>query len=130
MVGSGVSSDPEALNIALEKTNIPGGDQEGVISAVNEHCKSFLSAEKVETMAKQLSEALPHLVMALGIKPAPAEDEQQHDPKLNLALNGTVERTPAVIIENVDTWKAGLQVSEGPRPVVDLSEFEEIEPKL
>ena len=130
LVGSGVSSDPEALNIALEKTNIPGGDQEGVISAVNEHCKSFLSAEKVETMAKQLSEALPHLFMALGIKPAPAEDEQQHDPKLNLALNGNVERTRAVIIKNVDTWKAGLQVSEGPRPVVDLSEFEEIEPKL
>lgn len=37
---------------------------------------------------------------------------------------------PTTHINNVRDWKASLQVSAGPRPVVPLSEFEEAEPKL
>ena len=78
----------------------------------------------------QSGEALPSLFIALGITSASLEEEEQQEPENGLAVNGIVEKIPAVIIENVDTWKAGLRVSEGPRALVDLSEFEEIEPKL
>ncbi len=127
---SGVSCDLETLRADLEKVDIPGGDQEGVLSAVKEYAKSSLPAEKVDPIVEQLSQALPPLFMALGIKSASAGQEQQQEPEQGLAVNGVAEKIPAIMIENVDTWKAGLRVSEGPRPVVDLSEFEEIEPKL
>ena len=43
-------------------------------------------------------------------------------------------KSPAVtlgrIIDDVDTWKASVKLSEGPRPINDLSQFEELEPKL
>lgn len=126
----GVSCDPETLRINLQSVNITGGDQEGVISAVKEYAKSSIPAEKADVIAKQLSEALPPMFMALGIKSASAQKAQQQEPEQGLAVNGAVDKIPAVVIENVDTWKAGLRISEGPRPLVDLSEFEEIEPKL
>jgi insulysin len=37
---------------------------------------------------------------------------------------------PPTIIENVHAFKASLNVSAGPRPVKDLSEFEDLEAKL
>jgi insulysin len=130
LTSSGVSCEPETLKAELGNVNIPGGDQEGAISAINKYITSYISAEKVESIVKQLSEALPPVYMALGIKSTSAHKEQQQEPEKDLAVNGVVEKTPAVIIENVDTWKAGLRVSEGPRALVELSEFEEIEAKL
>ena len=35
-----------------------------------------------------------------------------------------------VFIEDVPLWKAGMEIGKGARPVKDLSEFEDIEPKL
>lgn len=40
------------------------------------------------------------------------------------------EDKTATAIENVREFKAGLAVSHGPVPVKDLSEFEELDPKL
>lgn len=36
----------------------------------------------------------------------------------------------AVVIEDIRAFKASIPLSEGARPVKDLSEFEELEPKL
>ena len=36
----------------------------------------------------------------------------------------------AQVIDDVWSWKAGMEVSRGAKPVKDLSEFEELEPKL
>jgi insulysin len=127
---SGVSCDPEKLEADLGQINVSGGDQESLISAVKNYAKASVPAEKADSIAKQLAEALPPLFMALGIKSASAEKEQQQGAEECLAVNGVAEKIPTTIIQNVDTWKAGLRVSEGPRAVVDLSEFEDIEPKL
>ena len=127
---SGVSGDPDTLKADLGKVYIPGGDQGGVTSAVRKYAESSLPADKVDSIMEQLSKALPPLFLALGIKSATAENEQQEEPEISSAINGDAEKIPAAIIENVEIWKAGLRVSEGPRPLVDLSEFEEIEPKL
>ena len=40
------------------------------------------------------------------------------------------EAQKAVVIEDVREFKARMPLSEGARPVKDLSEFEELEPKL
>ncbi|KAF7511556.1 hypothetical protein GJ744_004144 [Endocarpon pusillum] len=127
---SGVSCDPKTLKASLVKVDIASGDQEGVLSAVKAYAKSSLPEEKIDSIAAQLHEALPPLFMTLGIKSKSAATEQEQDAEQDAAANGTVEKIPPVMVENVDTWKAGLRVSEGPRPLVDLSEFEEIEPKL
>lgn len=127
---SGVSHDAGMLKAEVEKVDIAAGDREAVFSVVKKYAQSSTSAEKVDSVIKQLSEALPPLFMALGIRPRSPEKEQQQEPEQGRAMNGVVEKTPAVIIENVDIWKAGLRASEGPRALVDLSQFEEIEPKL
>ena len=127
---SGVSCDPETLKSSLDKVDIPSGDQDGVLSAVKAYAKSSLPEEKIDSIAAQLNEALPPLFMALGIKSKSAAKEQEQEAEQDPAANGAVEKIPSVMIENVDTWKAGLRVSEGPRPLVDLSEFEEMEAKL
>ena len=56
----------------------------------------------------------------------------------NQGLNGVVKDAPLpssngtepVIIEDIRDFKAGLHVSAGARPVKDLSEYEELDPKL
>jgi insulysin len=127
---SGISCDAEVLKGVLGEVDIAAGDQEGLISAVKAHANSVVATDKAESIAKQLSDALPSLFMALGIKSASAEREQAREAEQGVEVKGALEKIDTVMIENVDTWKAGLRVSEGPRPVVDLSEFEEIEAKL
>ena len=48
----------------------------------------------------------------------------------NGGANGTIGATGSVKIEDVHAWKASLQSSAGPRPVRDLSEFEDFDAKL
>lgn len=131
---SGVSCDPETLKADLAKINVAEGDQEGLISVARNYAKSSVPAEKVDSIVEQLRQALPPLFMTLGIKTSSMVEEEQQEPESNeLAngfVNGVVEKIPPVMVENVDTWKAGLRVSEAPRPVVDLSDFEELEAKL
>lgn len=127
---SGVNCDSETLKEDLQKVNITEGNQEGIKLVIKSYATSSLSEEKLEQLSKQLDEILASLFLSLGIKSASADKEQEKLPEPDQATNGIVEKTPAVIIENVDTWKAGLRVSEGPRPLVDLSEFEDVEPKL
>jgi insulysin len=127
---SGAKVDTENLKVDLEKVDVAGGDQNGIIAVARDYAQSSLPAEQLDAIVEQLNEAIPQLFVALGIKSAQAKKQEDTVPEVNGVMNGDVEKTPPVIIENVDTWKAGLRVSEGPRAVVDLSEFEEIEPKL
>lgn len=54
----------------------------------------------------------------------------QASPKVETSSNDTSAIDAAVEITDGRQYKAGLQVSSGARPVKDLKEFEEIDPKL
>lgn len=54
----------------------------------------------------------------------------QASPKVETSSNETPAIDAAVEITDGRQYKAGLQVSSGARPVKDLKEFEEIDPKL
>jgi insulysin len=129
---SGVSYDPETLKADLGKVNVTGGDPDEMVSVVKSHAKVSLPAGEADSIAEKLRQGLPSVFMALGIKCVSAKQEQQQvqEPRSEMAVCGITGKVPAVMIQNVDGWKAGLRVSEGPRPLVDLSEFEEIEAKL
>jgi insulysin len=54
----------------------------------------------------------------------------QASPKVETSSNDTSAIDAAIEITDGRQYKAGLQVSSGARPVKDLKEFEEIDPKL
>lgn len=142
MSSSGVSCDPKSLAVELEKIDVSGGDQDAVISVAQKHANSSsLSSDQFSLIAEKIRQALPPLFMALGIKSVAVKQGAQQTQnaegeegggKTQTAVNGAVDGNgkSVVMIKDVEAWKAGLRLSEGPRPVMDLSEFDEIEAKL
>ena len=126
LVGQSLSSagsdlDPVKFKQDFEKVDMQ--DEMAILSTIESYVNGNLPAEKAESVMHEAREILGSLLVALKIR-APVKDDE---------INGTevAAKIPTpVIVDNVDTWKASLMVSEGPRPVTDLSEFEEIEPKL
>ncbi len=125
---TGVNADIEILSQRLAQVDIANGNQAGIIEAVSRYLKddALVSEDQSSQILEQGQQLLETALPSLGI-------EVRH------AVNGVGESTelpeaPLVkattIIENVHDFKAGLAVSAGPRPVVDLSEFEDSEPKL
>lgn len=66
-----------------------------------------------------------HLVAQGSSGDAKVEESKDADGDASV---GTVSE--AVVIDNVRAFKAMLPLSEGARPVKDLVEFEDLEPKL
>lgn len=122
---AGLKVDDEKLRQSFEQVDVASGDQDSILSAVRQHVSSELPTDKVDTLIEQGRQVLGSVLMQLGVKTPAGADH---------AVNGTeVSKTPTkptTIIENVHDWKASLEVSAGPSPVADLSEFEEVEPKL
>jgi insulysin len=124
---NGVSVDQEALKTRLESTSL-GNGEDGVIEAARKYLKedAKVDDEKTKKVLEEGKAALKQAMPNLGIEPSPPTDQEA------VASNGDAQgkQNPAVEIKNVVFWKAGLEVSKGARPVTDLSEFEELEPKL
>jgi len=120
---TGLNLDPADLKQNFEKVDVSKGDEETIISTIKSSIGDKLTGTKLEALLEETRKNLGTLLVALKIK-APVEDQ---------GSNGTdvAKKIPApIIIDDVDTWKASMTVSEGPRPVNDLSQFEELEPKL
>ena len=74
--------------------------------------------EKPDGVLAQVSEKLSDAMGALNVKTPAAETD------------GKTKMKQPVVIEDVDLWKAGLQVSAGAVPQVEIAEFEDMESKL
>ena len=119
----GLDLDQAELKQDFEKVDVSKGDEEAILSTIKSSIGDKLSGDKLEAILEETRENLGTLLIALNIK-APVEDKE---------VNGTdmAEKIPTpIIIQDVDTWKASMTVSEGPRPINELSQFEELEPKL
>jgi len=120
---TGLRIDEAKFKQAFGKVDVSKGDEEAILSTVNSYIGQELPTEKANATMEEARKNLGTLLVALKIK-APVED---------MEVNGTevAKKIPTpVVIEDVDSWKASLTVSEGPRPVNDLSQFEELESKL
>ena len=128
LTAMGISAESEKLKARFNKVDVAGGDQLGITTAMAAYLK-----EDVQLLDDQASEILGQgqqllstVLPALGIEIKPEIDGEE----------GAAEVPPAPpvkmtsYIENVREYKSALEVSAGPRPVVDLSEYEEMEPKL
>ncbi|MCJ1266561.1 Insulinase (Peptidase M16) [Lobaria immixta] len=124
----GIGVDVEKLSQRLEKIDVAGGDQKGILKCISSYLKdeaqtpSDQSSEIVEQTEKLMGTVLP----SLGIEVQSVVDGVEGSADLPEAppVNATT------YIESLHDYKAALSVSAGPRPVKDLSEFEEAEPKL
>lgn len=107
--------DVDQATLTKDFANVDITSEDAIVSAIKPH----LPAAEVEEASAQIKQGLPQIMMALKIS-KPVESEQ---------TKPEVVSKPT-IIDDAHAWKAGLQVSRGPRPITDISEYEELEPKL
>lgn len=128
LTAMGVEADAEKLTQRLESVDVLGGDQAGIVEAIAHYLTedAEVSEEDASEVVEQGQQLLGMVLPSLGI-----EVKQTVD-----GVNG-VEELPEVppvkettLIENVRDYKSSMELTKGRRPVMDLNEFEDIEPKL
>ena len=124
----GISADVEALSERLAAVDIAGGDQAGILEAISKYLKhdAQVSDDRSAQVIAQGQQLLDLAMPSLGIEIQQHVDGKTESPEL---MKAPIVRA-TTFIENVHYFKSGLTLSNGPRPVVDLSVFEDIEPKL
>ncbi len=134
-----IEGDTSRLRPRLAAIDVLKEGSEGLVRAVGGFLLEDLKApkDKATAVMQKGQEMLGAVLPSLGIStPLPAGVEGESEGK-EKAANGIVNggtkgiiHKDAAMIEDVHAFKAGLAVSAGARPVKDLSEFEELEPKL
>ena len=124
----GVGVDAEKLSQRLEKVDVAGGDQHEILKSISSYLDddAQIPSDQSSEILKQAETLMGTVLPSLGIEVHPMSDGVDGFPDLPEAPPVKV----TTYIENVHDFKAALSVSAGPRPVTDLSEFEETEPKL
>ena len=124
----GVTSDSEKLEDRFKKVDVAGGDQKGITDAIGAYMKDDAQApaDQVSEVVSQCQQLLGTILPSLGIESKQGADGE--DDAAELPPAPSVKKT--TFIDNVHDYKSALEVSAGPRPVTDFSEYEELEPKL
>lgn len=118
LTAQGAEVQSEALDVKLAK--VAPHDQEGILAACKAAVGSALPENKLEEVLQQLGQALPQAFTALKIKAPEVEEVLEEPPKT----------TEPVEVKDVHRWKAGMQVSAGVLPVLDIKKFQDFESKL
>ena len=121
---AGVNIDVEKLSARFQKVNLMEGDQNKILQTLVDHLTEDANAppEHIAAIQTQGPELLGTILPSLGIESKHIEDEESLPPAPSVGK--------ASYIENVHDFKASLTLTAGARPVTDLTEFEELEPKL
>ncbi len=121
----GVDMEAEKLRTHFKSCDVSGGDQKGILKALSSYLNDIqISEDQSKQVVEQVQQLLGTILPSLGIEVQQVTDEDTAD----LPIAPPVKAT--TYIDNVHDYKAGLAVSAGARPVTDLKEFEDIEPKL
>ncbi len=127
LTSTGLDGDSEKLATRFEKIDVAGGDQSGIITAVELYLREDLRAEdgKIVDVIAQGKQLIGTILSSMGIEVSATTEDGR-------VVNGDEGPAGKVTswIENVHEFKAGLQATAGARPMKDLSEFEDTEPKL
>lgn len=120
----GVNVEAEKLSQQFESTDIAGGDQKEILKAISAYLNyTQTPPDRSAEIVKQAQQLLATVLPSLGIEAKPVADGVEDLPEAPPVKATTY-------IENVHDYKAALPVSAGPIAVIDLREFEELEPKL
>ncbi|EME43644.1 hypothetical protein DOTSEDRAFT_72866 [Dothistroma septosporum NZE10] len=133
-------TDPEKLASYFEKIDLAKPDHvETITTAVNDYLQkvSGMAADQAAVIVSQAKAFLPSLLPSLGIK-APA---QQSNGSTNGSTNGTINghtdddgqaenKKESVKIEDIKTFRSSMPLTPAAVPVKDITEFEDLEPKL
>ena len=133
LTAMGVAVDHARLNQRLAPIDIAGGDQAGTVDAIATYLQddAGLPEEEVDEVRQEGQQLLGTILPGLGIEVKPVVDGVDSvSGASEEELPQAPEMKPTTLIENVRDFKASLMVTAGRRPVVELSEFEEVEPKL
>ena len=121
----GVGVEKEKLVSRFKKVDVAGGDKSAIIDALSVYLSedSQLPTEESKQIIDQALQLMATVLPGLGIEIQPAVDDIE-----DLPPAPSVKET--AYIENVRDFKASLEATAGPRPLMDLSEFMEAESKL
>ena len=128
LTAMGLNVENEPLETRLKDVDVADGDKDGIINAIGIYLSEDLEMpenQKSEVL-EQAQQLLVTVLSGLGIEIKPKA--KGRDGAAGLSPAPPVKQT--LYIENVRDFKSCLDVSSGPRPVTNLSEFEELEPKL
>ncbi|KAK7517072.1 Metalloenzyme, LuxS/M16 peptidase-like protein [Phyllosticta citriasiana] len=130
LTSQGVTTDDDALAKRFESVDIASGNVNDIVTAISAHLVEDLklAAEKVQDVMTQGQAAIGQLLPSVAAAAAAAASNTD---KADSATGQEEEAKGGPIkIADVRNFKASLQVSKGPTAVRELSEFEELEPKL
>ena len=121
----GVEADQEKLVKHFDNVDVTGGDQAGITAAVARYLDddADMPEEDSRQVLAQGQQLLSTILPGLGI-----EVKQTVDGAEELPEAPPVKKT--TFIDNVREFKAGLPMTVARKPVADLSEFWDAEPKL
>lgn len=124
----GIGVDAEKLSQRLETVDIAGGDQQGILKCISSYLNddAQIPSDQLSKIVEQAEKLMGTVLPSLGIEVQ--LEAGSVDGSADLPEAPPVKAT--TYIESVHDYKVALSVSAGPRPVTDLSEFEETEPKL
>ncbi|KAH7042656.1 a-pheromone processing metallopeptidase Ste23 [Macrophomina phaseolina] len=119
----GIAADAAGLAKRLQGVDVAKGDSQAIFATVSAHLLEDLKVErrKAEEVLQKGREMMSAVLPGLGVSVAATT--------LSTGTASTKKRE-AVKITDVRDFKAGLQVSKGPRAVRELSDFEDLESKL
>ena len=120
---AGIEADKEKLTARFASVDVAGGDQTAILEAVSKYLTedAKIPTDKANQFLKQSAQLMSTTLPALGIEVSQkSKDELREAP--------VVKET--TFIDSVPEWKATLQASACPRPVRDLTEYEEFDAKL
>lgn len=128
LTAMGVNADLKALSSCFDAVDIVGGDQAAIIEAVATYLveDAQVPEDDANAILEQGQQLLGTILPSLGIEVKQSVDGI--DGAEDFPEAPPVKKT--TLIENVRDYKASLETTPGRRPVCDLSEFEDTDPKL
>ncbi|KAI9790783.1 MAG: Insulinase (Peptidase M16) [Candelina submexicana] len=130
LTSQGIVVEPANLAERFENVDVAGGDQDAILAATKTYITSTPAGgdeKKVNEIIEQGKALLGMALPGLGIEVKSKVDGEVDGVD---GVEGEVNVEESEVIENVHLWKAGLGISKGARPVVELSSFEELGAKL
>lgn len=128
------ADDRKTLGQELEKAGAASGDVKAISSALGNALRAGgLDEESIKLVLTQGEAVLPSLLPTAGIVAPAAKEAETNGVNGHTETNGVSDeksKVKRVLIEDVKAWKAGLPLTTAAQAVKDVTEFEELEPKL
>ena len=125
LTAGGVSADPEQLSKQFADVDIAEGDRVAIANALSKYLNedAGVPSEQINLILEQSEQLLSTVLPGLGIEVTSLPSDDKDLPK-------APQMKQTTFIENVPEYKASLEVGAGPRPIVNIREYEDLEPKL